>query len=149
MMTFQPTRPLRGATISGGRSTQRSPEFQPTRPLRGATLSSVPYPCDGWISTHAPLAGRDGGTQAGDIAVNISTHAPLAGRDGSVRPYRPVTFLFQPTRPLRGATAPGNADPQGLKISTHAPLAGRDLLISERQRGENISTHAPLAGRDR
>ena len=36
---FQPTRPLRGATISGGRSTQRSPEFQPTRPLRGATIS--------------------------------------------------------------------------------------------------------------
>ena len=34
------------------------------------------------ISTHAPLAGRDGQvTQAAQTTVGISTHAPLAGRD--------------------------------------------------------------------
>ena len=33
--------------------------FQPTRPLRGATMSSRPILATGKISTHAPLAGRD------------------------------------------------------------------------------------------
>ena len=34
------------------------------------------------ISTHAPLAGRDGGIAAFDAQIHeISTHAPLAGRD--------------------------------------------------------------------
>ena len=58
------------------------------------------------ISTHAPLAGRDDHT-LNRLACDdpISTHAPLAGRD-SVRPGGKVAmFLFQPTRPLRGATA--------------------------------------------
>ena len=34
--------------------------------------------------------------------------------------------VFQPTRPLRGATIHNDADKQNRKISTHAPLAGRD-----------------------
>ena len=56
------------------------------------------------ISTHAPLAGRDGMTlgQAYD-AYMISTHAPLAGRDPDFTKGRGV-----------------------ISISTHAPLAGRD-----------------------
>ena len=56
------------------------------------------------ISTHAPLAGRDGA--ALETAVHaglISTHAPLAGRDNIKRRYLIITV-----------------------ISTHAPLAGRD-----------------------
>ena len=59
------------------------------------------------ISTHAPLAGRDGMTlgQAYD-AYMISTHAPLAGRDPDFTKGRGV-----------------------ISISTHAPLAGRDLTL--------------------
>ena len=38
---FQPTRPLRGATNDGTKSTKAEKGFQPTRPLRGATLTSV------------------------------------------------------------------------------------------------------------
>ena len=78
---FQPTRPLRGATQPACRSARsgqnfnpRAPcgarpiekaddmiqyEFQPTRPLRGATAFRGKTDREVWISTHAPLAGRD------------------------------------------------------------------------------------------
>ena len=58
----------------------------------------------------------------------ISTHAPLAGRDASVIVDRKPSVLFQPTRPLRGATRVQRIITAQTKISTHAPLAGRDLL---------------------
>ena len=57
-----------------------------------------------FISTHAPLAGRDVITWMGQlIDFYISTHAPLAGRD--IMDWFGDTFFI---------------------ISTHAPLAGRD-----------------------
>ncbi len=78
---FQPTRPLRGATAADWAS-QISSIFQPTRPLRGATDDDSSTARHGAISTHAPLAGRDGRRRGVDNAGNqISTHAPLAGRD--------------------------------------------------------------------
>ena len=55
------------------------------------------------ISTHAPLAGRDGVTWQATEEDYISTHAPLAGRD-DVAPVVHAQWI----------------------ISTHAPLAGRD-----------------------
>ena len=79
---FQPTRPLRGATVLP-RVHRPRPKFQPTRPLRGAT----------------PVArglGRVG---------EISTHAPLAGRDATASKSCTRRRPFQPTRPLRGATS--------------------------------------------
>ena len=56
------------------------------------------------ISTHAPLAGRDIDNYCKNPYKLISTHAPLAGRD-----FRRIDLcfdvvIFQPTRPLRGAT---------------------------------------------
>ena len=56
---------------------------------------------------------------------------------------------FQPTRPLRGATAMRGTTGRRLSISTHAPLAGRDEGAVRHPRHRRISTHAPLAGRDR
>ena len=78
---FQPTRPLRGATLSSSRCfwslvyfNPRAPcgarhsrhrcfvittSFQPTRPLRGATRQQTEKHSRDFISTHAPLAGRD------------------------------------------------------------------------------------------
>ena len=57
-------------------------KFQPTRPLRGATDTTRYLDDIFWISTHAPLAGRDVeiGFKFHD-GTAISTHAPLAGRD--------------------------------------------------------------------
>ena len=199
-LTFQPTRPLRGATAWAFGSAI-VPAFQPTRPLRGATPSIEIRLTDSEISTHAPLAGRDSlrSTLAkSDVNFNprapcgarrlfcfvscrlgsyfnprapcgarpalllfvalgiyISTHAPLAGRDmnspdplrghGEFQPTRPLrgaTFgavlhlawhiIFQPTRPLRGATCDIQPCSGGHPISTHAPLAGRDFFVPNR-----------------
>ena len=78
--------------------------FQPTRPLRGATRRAVGLDVVVPISTHAPLAGRD--ALDGRVALHegISTHAPVAGRDEAINKANEIANLFQPTRPLRGAT---------------------------------------------
>ena len=104
--------------------------------------------------------------------ISISTHAPLAGRDWRGGATVARHALFQPTRPLRGATCTHIKLGHNGCISTHAPLAGRDVLLilliipvlfyfnprapcgarqhqqSGRQLRQLISTHAPLAGRD-
>ena len=168
---FQPTRPLRGATSFG--HGQAQPEgFQPTRPLRGATELLPPRAHVGLISTHAPLAGRDCSGWSFAAMLIISTHAPLAGRDWRFHPLPPKPNIFQPTRPLRGATgrgrgcisaarhfnprAPCGARPKGC-VSLYTvdgfqptrPLRGATTdTCSPQGRSARISTHAPLAGRD-
>ena len=123
---FNPRAPCgaRPKHLSTPQSTKR---FQPTRPLRGATI------------------------RAGDIYPNIyiSTHAPLAGRDWETCAYTARYIIFQPTRPLRGATFYRKCrNPTEYNISTHAPLAGRDPMVPNKTVRNKISTHAPLAGRD-
>ena len=123
-----------------------------------------------YISTHAPLAGRDrpqgssigrpidfnprapcGARQCGTNGVHqdlhISTHAPLAGRD------LPLHFLLHLPRisthaPLAGRDNEHVELESSADISTHAPLAGRDVAEAYPELKANISTHAPLAGRD-
>ena len=109
------------------RETQRVMQFQPTRPLRGATGMTALQKWLKEISTHAPLAGRDISHLRIYDTPRISTHAPRAGRDGGIlgaaravcahfTPRAPCgarllllmlrrcCAIFQPTRPLRGAT---------------------------------------------
>ena len=100
--------------------------FQPTRPLRGATVA-VADAVDGFfISTHAPLAGRDRmQSRNRRRTLPISTHAPLAGRD-----------CIDDTK---------DADTD---ISTHAPLAGRDRQAHERTtQGGYFNPRAPCGAR--
>ena len=59
----------------------------------------------------------------------ISTHAPLAGRDFRRQSELCALCQFQPTRPLRGATAVRAVRVKRAIISTHAPLAGRDVNL--------------------
>ena len=169
--------------------------FQPTRPLRGATGRGHQGPLGPSISTHAPLAGRDGRGRASrvpprgnfnprapcgarpprlggsDQTAQISTHAPLAGRDFRgvwVNYLRSVNFNprapcgarliagstrqstaeFQPTRPLRGATRHGAGVPRAGGISTHAPLAGRDQALRPRKtHTDYFNPRAPCGAR--
>ena len=125
-LLFQPTRPLRGATLA---DTEAALEraFQPTRPLRGATANLV----------------------RGVVKIHISTHAPLAGRDyyGLVRRY--VFYHFNPRAPCGARRTSISSIANGECISTHAPLAGRDFILHSIDGNTvRISTHAPLAGRD-
>ena len=81
------------------------------------------------------------------IRERFNPRAPCGARQ-NVSPNQSIIAVFQPTRPLRGATGyKGKCDHRD-HISTHAPLAGRDerhCCIFPRL---TISTHAPLAGRD-
>ena len=77
------------------------------------------------ISTHAPLAGRD--VYAGDRELSvydISTHAPLAGRDVIPVDDATVAGVFQPTRPLRGATFINLPTDKGQLFQPTRPLRG-------------------------
>ena len=53
-LVFQPTRPLRGATVSDLYLTLLANRFQPTRPLRGATIS--PLSCSLYLTDFNPRA---------------------------------------------------------------------------------------------
>ena len=85
--SFQPTRPLRGATAVTDMALIWRSRFQPTRPLRGATAEVRILGGGVYISTHAPLAGRDLRYLKNKDTITISTHAPLAGRDDVPTPF--------------------------------------------------------------
>ena len=58
--------------------------------------------------------------------VAISTHAPLAGRDGRYRAGDGLHTKFQPTRPLRGATARSKTrSTQRKNFNPRAPCGAR------------------------
>ena len=88
-MIFQPTRPLRGATIFMDLS-RTEQEFQPTRPLRGATFYSLRHHLSQKIfQPTRPLRGATWKESKGaKYEFGISTHAPLAGRDDRPRRFR-------------------------------------------------------------
>ena len=82
------------------------------------------------FNPRAPCGARLYNVRPRRIGAKISTHAPLAGRDGN--PVDGVIGMdkFQPTRPLRGATENEIPLYYWVKISTHAPLAGRDTAAA-------------------
>ena len=145
MRPFQPTRPLRGATlrIAWGLSLWI---FQPTRPLRGATRLQEQYIILTRFQPTRPLRGATGALHAVYRVVPISTHAPLAGRDwyqghglSAAQNFNPrapcgarpipfdgdsITSVFQPTRPLRGATGVILSLGRTLKFQPPRPLRG-------------------------
>ena len=146
---FQPTRPLRGATFPS-RGLRSPLKFQPTRPLRGATLSERAGRGGGLISTHAPLAGRDGLYDEADIPATIfQPTRPLRGATIFTPSFSSASVpLFQPTRPLRGATASRPCRVPSPKFQPTRPLRGATVKFGDWLSGSPISTHAPLAGRD-
>ena len=104
----------------------------------------IPHP----ISTHAPRAGSDTWQKMFATESLISTHAPRAGSDCKNYVNDNGRLLFQPTLPVRGATALLHGFQFVKDISTHAPRAGSDIAGVEASSGARISTHAPRAGSD-
>ena len=100
------------------------------------------------ISIHAPLAGRDVPEAHSLLLLDISIHAPLAGRDPLVWDLATRKYLFQSTRPLRGATFDGDALHVWMCISIHAPLAGRDTHRRSPAAGDgHFNPRAPCGAR--
>ena len=81
----------------------------------------------GKISTHAPLAGRDPRSRCPfSSSYEFQPTRPLRGATAENAEKLLARMIFQPTRPLRGATDADDLARAELRISTHAPLAGRD-----------------------
>ncbi len=142
-------------------------------PRAGSDVPSRSFLSDGMISTHAPRAGSDGPRGLVGLAVPISTHAPRAGSDSTCRrptPTRPYfnprspcgerltqaeiverTGKFQPTLPVRGATAVRRLVQQHpVQISTHAPRAGSDASTPPTTpRWSNFNPRSPCGERHR
>ena len=123
-----------------------------------------------YFNPRAPCGARRRSTAAADEHIKMSTHAPLAGRDGGGKTASCGELIFQPTRPLRGATtvqvdtmdmqqdfnprAPCGARQQERfelylirDFNPRAPCGARRDQARDAT-GNAISTHAPLAGRD-
>ena len=81
------------------------------------------------------------------LSIYFNPRSPC-GERLSPNAIRAIAKLFQPTLPMRGATAHiPPADPYP-PISTHAPHAGSDETTKARTTALLISTHAPHAGSD-
>ena len=102
-ITFQPTRPLRGATGDSVIFCAGSPDFNPRAPCGARLPFLVVSKGKQAFQPTRPLRGAT-------IKLNICT----------------IAKRFQPTRPLRGATGKDTLTGWNDTISTHAPLAGRD-----------------------
>ncbi len=101
-----------------------------------------------YFNPRAPCGARPQGARRMNIRAKISIHAPHAGRDGAASPRVSVAWIFQSTRPMRGATKSTPPSCVHHLISIHAPHAGRDLRAGRDNLRQLISIHAPHAGRD-
>ncbi len=107
------------------------------------------YQRQSFVSTHAPVGGRDapseppsgrrstfqltrpweGATQdwmPNELPWNVSTHAPVGGRDDHAFVQFGQLAGFQLTRPWEGATVLRRSAATRKRVSTHAPVGGRD-----------------------
>ena len=101
------------------------------------------------ISTHAPLAGRDFNADIKHVFIGaFQPTRPLRGATAVGSVCRTAEGIFQPTRPLRGATAVVLLLIHGITFQPTRPLRGATVYDNFYQMIKKISTHAPLAGRD-
>ena len=94
--------------------------------MRGATEDNDPYGTYTGISIHAPHAGSDVNEPVYVSSYAISIHAPHAGSDGLNFIGGFVSWGFQSTPPMRGATLHSGFCNKDIQISIHAPHAGSD-----------------------
>ena len=144
---FQPTRPLRGATSVAGYSTPLTLIFQPTRPLRGATYGLLVF-CSGFhISTHAPLAGRDGGSiRCRQSQTYFNPRAPCGARRRRWSTRRSRTRHFNPRAPCGARPAVGCSPMKKLNFNPRAPCGARRWTVMSQVLPSLFQPTRPLRG---
>ena len=126
---FNPRAPC-GARLSARALSSSEANFNPRAPC-GARLPLNVFLCSlkKNFNPRAPCGARHPHLIYCGFTLIISIHAPRAGRDEVQICLRYEDYLFQSTRPVRGATI-GDYDPPVVQyISIHAPRAGRDHKI--------------------
>ena len=169
VVTFQSTRPVRGATPSF-QAHRSSTTFQSTRPVRGATLD---FPVQKYISTvsiHAPRAGRDPPLFRGGMRIygfnprapcgarhfdKCSLNSPISfnprapcGARQIVTGYAHMETSFNPRAPC-GARLIGFCRFPVLSVfQSTRPVRGATVPHATTTPRGRVSIHAPHAGRD-
>ena len=123
--------------------------FQSTRPSQGETKQPRSSAQLRRISIHSPLAGRAHRPRCcRPTHQNFNPLAPRGARPSRLE-KQSTGRRFQPTRPSRGETLPGQgACGHGGNFNPLAPRGtrqGKDLAAAQ---SGIISIHSPLAGRD-
>ena len=147
---FQSTRPMRGATLGvwiencdwivsihaphAGRDCDmdaygesRGVSIHAPHAGRDPVIIDVVH--DYQVSIHAPHAGRDDGGDAQAPDQSVSIHAPHAGRDESALNRFARGFLFQSTRPMRGATQRVRACNILVTFQSTRPMRGATVIL--------------------
>ena len=116
--------------------------------MRGATAPTSTSAKGIIISIHAPHAGRDRRRAERKWSqTDFNPRAPCGARQTVDRELL-IAYLFQSTRPMRGATdrRPRTAD--RVSISIHAPHAGRDnLRMRSTVPNQHFNPRAPCGAR--
>ena len=148
--TFQPTRPLRGATVATGLGFFFLTDFNPRAPC-GARPSARPLKLRSWnFNPRAPCGARLAKPSlCCRFAGRISTHAPLAGRDEADKLVSKYTQKFQPTRPLRGATRSTASPVCRVRFQPTRPLRGATLVFFHSVQTSKFQPTRPLRGATR
>ena len=120
---------MRGATRFYVVGDKRAGMFQPTLPMRGATLLIYVLNIRPCVSTHAPHAGSDG-RHENTTPTHQKSFNPRSPCGERLRALMPCSRLvrFQPTLPMRGATLLTTSTRRLTIVSTHAPHAGSDTI---------------------
>ena len=124
-----------------------SAEFLLTRPLRGATETAEIRKFAGYFYSHAPCGARQNGNtkMAGDLA--ISTHTPLAGRDGFGFGNQAAVEDFYSHAPCGARLNSKVIEPPAGHFYSHAPCGARRKLQVAECGDENFYSHAPCGAR--
>ncbi len=149
-LSFQSTRPARGATIRFQAAVKRM-EISIHAPREGRDLLRCAANAeDQLISIHAPREGRDIFREVNDGKNQaISIHAPREGRDDVGEFTKAVGNEFQSTRPARGATGENRRyAPDVCNFNPRAPRGARQYVHVSIEVAIGISIHAPREGRD-
>ena len=134
---------MRSLTSAGSRVT-----FQPTLPARGATLSRslCVEPCI--ISTHAPRTGSDLSiSRDTDMSSHFNPRSPHGERHACSL-FFPSLAYFNPRSPHGERRKPQRTLRVTLRISIHAPRTGSDGFVQDVRKIIAISIHAPRTGSD-
>ena len=122
--------------------------FNPRAPCGARRRTYEPSQCVQYFNPRAPCGARRLECDSREAALRyFNPRAPCGARQTVDRELL-IAYLFQSTRPMRGATTCVCAPPCQISISIHAPHAGRDARCKSNTHRINISIHAPHAGRD-
>ena len=147
---FQSTRPIRGATISGGQILYVL-QFQSTRPIRGATADPAtinyaflhfnpraPYGARRPLRTLLPIRHK-----------GFQSTRPIRGATTATMTRYPTFFNFNPRAPYGARPCPAGTSGEPAYFNPRAPYGARHDQARKRvHRPGQISIHAPHTGRD-